>query len=130
MKKEYKLISKEKIDGNLRICNNLKLIVIFLTTALLTWIIIDFVQGLREINDLINDNNFDEINNMLIELKEAIISNFIKQVLIILIPSVSIIILTNLIESNIIFIDTIDDTNEQIIDDMQNKDTKPTEDIK
>ena len=56
MKKKYNLLSKEKIDKNLRICNNLKLFIIFLTTALLTWIIIDFAQDLKEINKSIIKN--------------------------------------------------------------------------
>ena len=63
-----------------------------------------------------------KINEILITTKESLITNFIQNILIILIPSISVLISIFLIESNTNFIDEIDDTNEQIIDDFSSID--------
>ena len=126
MKKDYQLLNKEDIKRRQNLSAFIKYFLLFTSAAILTWKVFKFIDALNDINELIKETNFLELKNLFIQTKETIIKDFIFDVLWLLTISIVLLIQIIISDDNTENIDSIDNTNQQIIENLHETENQIT----
>lgn len=121
MKKEFQLLTKEDIKKRLALCAFIKYLLLIISASIITWKIFEFRSNLYDVNQLINNETLESAVDLFKQAKEMIIKEFVIDLIWRLTITTVILILIIIIESNTEDINTIDDTTEQIIENISSR---------